>query len=62
MEDRYRPDFPRYDHRFHDFDHRDRSQYQDHVVDRSASAPCLQQGQASVLSVSFWLVRVHVGD
>nr|KAF6402363.1 scaffold attachment factor B2 [Rousettus aegyptiacus] len=34
MEDRYRPDFPRYDHRFHDFDHRDRSQYQDHVVDR----------------------------
>lgn len=53
MEDRYRPDFPRYDHRFHDFDHRDRSQYQDHVVDRSAPAPCLQQGQASVLSVSF---------
>ncbi|XP_004689382.1 PREDICTED: scaffold attachment factor B2 [Condylura cristata] len=34
MEDRYRPDFPRPDHRFHDFDHRDRSQYQDHVPDR----------------------------
>lgn len=36
MEDRYRPDFPRPDHRFHDFDHRDRGQYQDHVADRSA--------------------------
>uniref|UniRef100_A0A8C9KI89 Scaffold attachment factor B2 n=1 Tax=Panthera tigris altaica TaxID=74533 RepID=A0A8C9KI89_PANTA len=34
MEDRYRPDFPRPDHRFHDFDHRDRAQYQDHVADR----------------------------
>ncbi|XP_047633357.1 scaffold attachment factor B2 isoform X2 [Phacochoerus africanus] len=34
MEDRYRPDFPRPDHRFHDFDHRDRGQYQDHVADR----------------------------
>ncbi|XP_036315386.1 scaffold attachment factor B2 isoform X5 [Pipistrellus kuhlii] len=34
LEDRYRPDFPRYDHRFHDFDHRSRGQYQDHVVDR----------------------------
>ncbi|XP_036315389.1 scaffold attachment factor B2 isoform X8 [Pipistrellus kuhlii] len=33
LEDRYRPDFPRYDHRFHDFDHRSRGQYQDHVVD-----------------------------
>ncbi|XP_035578168.1 scaffold attachment factor B2 isoform X5 [Zalophus californianus] len=33
MEDRYRPDFPRPDHRFHDFDHRDRGQYQDHVAD-----------------------------
>lgn len=39
IEDRYRPDFPRYDHRFHDFDHRDRGQYQDHVVDRSAPHP-----------------------
>uniref|UniRef100_K9IN78 Putative hsp27-ere-tata-binding protein/scaffold attachment factor saf-b n=1 Tax=Desmodus rotundus TaxID=9430 RepID=K9IN78_DESRO len=34
LEDRYRPYFPRYDHRFHDFDHRDRGQYQDHAVDR----------------------------
>ncbi|XP_026336939.3 scaffold attachment factor B2 [Ursus americanus] len=34
MEDRYRPDFPRPDHRFHDFDHRERGQYQDHVPDR----------------------------
>lgn len=36
MEDRYRADFPRPDHRFHDFDHRDRGQYQDHAIDRSA--------------------------
>ncbi|XP_066130999.1 scaffold attachment factor B2 [Saccopteryx bilineata] len=34
LEDRYRPDFPRYDHRFHDVDHRDRGQYQDHAVER----------------------------
>nr|XP_012291339.1 scaffold attachment factor B2 [Aotus nancymaae] len=34
MEDRYRADFPRPDHRFHDFDHRDRGQYQDHTIDR----------------------------
>uniref|UniRef100_A0A2I3TE76 Scaffold attachment factor B2 n=1 Tax=Pan troglodytes TaxID=9598 RepID=A0A2I3TE76_PANTR len=34
MEDRYRADFPRPDHRFHDFDHRDRGQYQDHAIDR----------------------------
>ncbi|XP_058138003.1 scaffold attachment factor B2 isoform X1 [Dasypus novemcinctus] len=34
MEDRYRPDFPRPDHRFHDFDRRDRGQYQDYMVDR----------------------------
>ncbi|XP_070271988.1 scaffold attachment factor B2 isoform X2 [Myotis yumanensis] len=34
LEDRYHPDFPRYDHRFHDFDHRNRGQYQDHAVDR----------------------------
>ncbi|XP_023620375.1 scaffold attachment factor B2 isoform X5 [Myotis lucifugus] len=33
LEDRYHPDFPRYDHRFHDFDHRNRGQYQDHAVD-----------------------------
>uniref|UniRef100_A0A2K5N6A9 Scaffold attachment factor B2 n=1 Tax=Cercocebus atys TaxID=9531 RepID=A0A2K5N6A9_CERAT len=33
MEDRYRADFPRPDHRFHDFDHRDRGQYQDHAID-----------------------------
>ncbi|XP_007952667.1 scaffold attachment factor B2 [Orycteropus afer afer] len=34
LEDRYRSDFLRPDHRFHDFDHRDRGPYQDHVVDR----------------------------
>uniref|UniRef100_A0A2K5HT78 Scaffold attachment factor B2 n=1 Tax=Colobus angolensis palliatus TaxID=336983 RepID=A0A2K5HT78_COLAP len=34
MEDRYRADFSRPDHRFHDFDHRDRGQYQDHAIDR----------------------------
>ncbi|XP_008571276.1 PREDICTED: scaffold attachment factor B2 isoform X1 [Galeopterus variegatus] len=34
IEDRYRADFPRPDHRFHDFDHRDRGQYQDHAADR----------------------------
>uniref|UniRef100_A0A8C6A0K4 Scaffold attachment factor B2 n=1 Tax=Marmota marmota marmota TaxID=9994 RepID=A0A8C6A0K4_MARMA len=34
LEDRYRADFPRPDHRFHDFDHRDRGQYQDHAADR----------------------------
>lgn len=40
MEDRYRADFPRPDHRFHDFDHRDRGQYQDHAADRSAGCSC----------------------
>uniref|UniRef100_A0A8C2P9Y4 Scaffold attachment factor B2 n=1 Tax=Capra hircus TaxID=9925 RepID=A0A8C2P9Y4_CAPHI len=34
MEDRYRPDFPRPDHRFHHFDHRDRGRYQEHGADR----------------------------
>uniref|UniRef100_A0A8B9WBB6 Scaffold attachment factor B2 n=1 Tax=Bos mutus grunniens TaxID=30521 RepID=A0A8B9WBB6_BOSMU len=34
MEDRYRPDFPRPDHRFHHFDYRDRGRYQEHVADR----------------------------
>ncbi|KAM4888031.1 scaffold attachment factor B2 isoform 1-T1 [Thomomys bottae] len=34
MEDRYRPGFPRPDHHFHDFDHCDRGQYQDHAADR----------------------------
>ncbi|XP_059108163.1 scaffold attachment factor B2-like isoform X1 [Peromyscus eremicus] len=33
VEDRYR-DFPRPDHRFHDFDHRERGHYQEHVIDR----------------------------
>ncbi|XP_075759201.1 scaffold attachment factor B2 isoform X2 [Pelodiscus sinensis] len=33
MDDRYRSDFSRQD-RFHDYDHRDRSRYQDHAVDR----------------------------
>nr|XP_044990929.1 scaffold attachment factor B2 isoform X2 [Jaculus jaculus] len=34
VEDRYHTDFPRPDHRFHDFDHRERGQYQDHIADR----------------------------
>nr|XP_051686016.1 scaffold attachment factor B2 isoform X1 [Oryctolagus cuniculus] len=38
LEDRYRADFPRPEHRFHDFDHRDRGQYQDHAADRRESA------------------------
>ncbi|XP_063084868.1 scaffold attachment factor B2 isoform X3 [Cavia porcellus] len=38
LEDRYRADFPRPDHRFHDFDHRDRGQYQDHGADRREGA------------------------
>ncbi|XP_041525549.1 scaffold attachment factor B2 isoform X2 [Microtus oregoni] len=33
MEDRYR-DFPRPDHHFHDFDHREGGHYQEHVTDR----------------------------
>uniref|UniRef100_A0A4X2MEP9 Scaffold attachment factor B2 n=2 Tax=Vombatus ursinus TaxID=29139 RepID=A0A4X2MEP9_VOMUR len=33
LDDRYRSEFSRQD-RFHDFDHRDRSRYQDHSVDR----------------------------
>ncbi|XP_069864292.1 scaffold attachment factor B2 isoform X1 [Dipodomys merriami] len=42
MEDRYRPGFPRPDHRFHDFDHCDRGQYQDHAADRrDASRPVM---------------------
>lgn len=70
MEDRYRPDFPRPDHRFHDFDHRDRGQYQDHVADRSAptlSCSCgrsqlsLTQGWVSLCSpTSHLLVRLPV--
>ena len=39
VEDRYRPDFPRPDHRFHHFDHRDRGRYQEHVADRSVPRP-----------------------
>ena len=39
MEDRYRPDFPRPDHRFHHFDYRDRGRYQEHVADRSVPHP-----------------------
>nr|XP_055199212.1 scaffold attachment factor B2 isoform X5 [Nyctereutes procyonoides] len=41
MEDRYRPDFPRPDHRFHDFDHRDRGQYQDHVADSTTQTTAM---------------------
>ncbi|XP_040595155.1 scaffold attachment factor B2 isoform X3 [Mesocricetus auratus] len=33
MEDRYR-DFPRPDHRFHDFDHREHGHYQEHAISR----------------------------
>ncbi|XP_006869088.1 PREDICTED: scaffold attachment factor B2 [Chrysochloris asiatica] len=38
LEDRYRSDFPRSEHRFHDFDHRDRGQYHDHMGDRRESS------------------------
>ncbi|XP_063003061.1 scaffold attachment factor B1-like isoform X2 [Elgaria multicarinata webbii] len=37
MDDRYHSDFSRQD-RFHSFDHRDRSRYQDHPVDRRESS------------------------
>ncbi|XP_035300980.1 scaffold attachment factor B2 isoform X6 [Cricetulus griseus] len=33
IEDRYR-DFPRLDHRFHNFDHREHGHYQEHVISR----------------------------
>uniref|UniRef100_A0A452TXF9 Scaffold attachment factor B2 n=1 Tax=Ursus maritimus TaxID=29073 RepID=A0A452TXF9_URSMA len=55
MEDRYRPDFPRPDHRFHDFDHRERGQYQDHVPDRregSRSVMGERDGQVSKTQTS----------
>ncbi|XP_036026423.1 scaffold attachment factor B2 isoform X2 [Onychomys torridus] len=44
MEDRYR-DFPRPEHRFHDFDHRERGHhYQEHVIDRrDASRPRMEE-------------------
>ncbi|XP_006982319.2 scaffold attachment factor B2 isoform X2 [Peromyscus maniculatus bairdii] len=43
MEDRYR-DFPRPDHRFHNFDHRERGHYQEHVIDRrDGSRPRLEE-------------------
>uniref|UniRef100_A0A8I6AJV7 Scaffold attachment factor B2 n=1 Tax=Rattus norvegicus TaxID=10116 RepID=A0A8I6AJV7_RAT len=43
MEDRYR-DFPRPDHRFHDFDHRERGHYQEHVIDRrDGSRPRMEE-------------------
>ncbi|XP_040846643.1 scaffold attachment factor B2 isoform X2 [Ochotona curzoniae] len=38
LEDRYRADFPRPDHRFHDFDHRDRGQYPEHAAARRESS------------------------
>lgn len=41
LEDRYRADFPRPDHRFHDFDHRDRGQYPEHAAARSGAMPAL---------------------
>uniref|UniRef100_A0A8C9DN45 Scaffold attachment factor B2 n=1 Tax=Prolemur simus TaxID=1328070 RepID=A0A8C9DN45_PROSS len=44
MEDRYRVDFPRPDHRFHDFHHRERGQYQDHAIDRrEGSRPVVEE-------------------
>ncbi|XP_027629332.1 scaffold attachment factor B2 [Tupaia chinensis] len=47
MEDRYRADFPRPDHRFRDFDHRDRGQYQDHSpVRRAGSRPVMGERDA----------------
>ncbi|XP_038180516.1 scaffold attachment factor B2 isoform X3 [Arvicola amphibius] len=43
MEDRYR-DFPRPDHHFHDFDHRERGHYQEHVIDRrDGSRPGMEE-------------------
>ncbi|XP_052602801.1 scaffold attachment factor B2 isoform X2 [Peromyscus californicus insignis] len=43
VEDRYR-DFPRPDHRFHDFDHRERGHYQEHVIDRrDGSRPRMEE-------------------
>ncbi|XP_073910497.1 scaffold attachment factor B2 isoform X2 [Castor canadensis] len=38
MEDRYHAGFSRPDHRFHDFDHCDRGQYEDHTADRRDGA------------------------
>ena len=58
MEDRYRPDFPRPDHRFHDFDHRDRAQYQDHVADRSAPTVSRSHGHSQLSPMQGW-VSVH---
>ncbi|KAF5911634.1 hypothetical protein HPG69_008233 [Diceros bicornis minor] len=59
MEDRYRPDFPRPDHRFHDFDHRDRGQYQDHVADR-IRLPSHPQREAFRRELPFF--RPHYSD
>lgn len=43
MEDRYR-DFPRPDHHFHDFDHREHGHYQEHVIDRrDGSRPGMEE-------------------
>ncbi|XP_051033565.1 scaffold attachment factor B2 isoform X3 [Phodopus roborovskii] len=43
MEDRYR-DFPRLDHRFHDFDHREHGHYQEHVISRrDGSRPGMEE-------------------
>ncbi|XP_060227288.1 scaffold attachment factor B2 isoform X3 [Meriones unguiculatus] len=43
MEDRYR-DFPRPDHRYHSFHHRERSHYQEHVIDRrDVSRPGMEE-------------------
>lgn len=47
LEDRYLADFPRPDHRFHDFDHRERGQYQDHIADRR-DGPRLPVGERDV--------------
>ena len=57
MEDRYRPDFPRPDHRFHDFDHRDRGQYQEHVADRSVPRPTPTAVIGFRLFLNVWCIR-----
>nr|XP_042123376.1 scaffold attachment factor B2 isoform X3 [Peromyscus maniculatus bairdii] len=64
MEDRYR-DFPRPDHRFHDFDHRERGHYQEHVIDRrDGSRPRLEElldgatGMTTPAAEAPWSIRV----
>ncbi|KAH0625830.1 hypothetical protein JD844_034128 [Phrynosoma platyrhinos] len=54
MDDRYHSDFSRQD-RFHGFDHRERSRYQDHMMDRRESSRTLpdREGQSSLCCLTF---------